>query len=173
MGRVITIDLLRSCNQACGFCQFRSSEPVLAPASVVLESLANGFRDGARFVRFTGGEPLLDRRILKWIRAARETGFTEVALETNATIASLPGMAARLADAGLTRAWGNLMSAEDAANDAITQDPGGAARTWEGLKAFADGGERSAIGAAWCRVRGAKPSAKKAPAPVQARPGYF
>jgi molybdenum cofactor biosynthesis enzyme MoaA len=113
---------------------------MLAPASVVLDSLESGFGEGARFVRFTGGEPLLDRRILKWIRAAREQGFTEVAIETNATVASLTGIAQRLADAGLTRAWGNLMSAEDDANDAITRDPGGAVRTWEGLKALAEVG---------------------------------
>jgi MoaA/NifB/PqqE/SkfB family radical SAM enzyme len=140
MGRVITIDLLRSCNQACGFCHFRSSEPVLAPAADVLKSLQTGFREGARFVRFTVGEPLLDRRLLKWLRIARETGFTEIAVETNATIASLPGMATRLAEAGLTRAWGNLMSAVDSENDAITRDPGGASRTWEGLRALASAG---------------------------------
>ena len=143
---VRTIRLLRACNQACTFCTLRDSEPAPLPTVRVEEELAEGRRDGATILRFTGGEPTLDRRLSRFVRLARTLGYEHVEVETNATLASYDRVADALAEAGLTRAWVTVISSEPAESDRVSRDPGGLQRTFEGIEQLA----RRGVGIGLC-----------------------
>ncbi|NUN16091.1 MAG: radical SAM protein [Myxococcales bacterium] len=131
---VLTLPIHRKCNQACGFCYFRSADADAIPTSAVREKLMDARHQGAEIVRFTGGEPLLDKRLLEFVSVAQNLGYPHIEVETNATVASLKiGQKTyidKLRDAGLTRAWVAIMSRIPSVNDQWTRDPGGADRTW-------------------------------------------
>ncbi len=76
----------------------------------------------------------MDRRLPRFIATAKKLGYREIEVETNGTILSAPGLSAQLMGAGLTRAWVAVMHPDDDSNDRITQDPGGAVRTWAALR---------------------------------------
>ena len=142
MSLVLTVRLHRLCNQACTFCTLRDARAHALPTDDVLAQLRAGRDDGAERVRFTGGEPLLDRRLPQLVRAARELLYESVEVETNATIAAWGPAADALVDAGLTRAWVTVLHPDPTASDAISRDPGGAARTWIGARELASRGVR-------------------------------
>jgi MoaA/NifB/PqqE/SkfB family radical SAM enzyme len=96
----------------------------------------------------TGGEPALRRDLGAIIAHARRRGL-EVTIETNATLVSAE-RAARWREAGLGRARVNL-AAGDERLDAVTRDPGGFARTLEGLAALRHAGVPVEIAAAVVR----------------------
>ena len=137
MGLVRTIRLHRLCNQGCTFCSLRDSTPHTMATRDVEAELRGGRGSGATIARFTGGEPTMDRRLPTFVRVARELGYEQVEIETNAVALSYPALAEALVEAGLHRAWVTLHAEDDAVNDAVTRDPGGAARTWAGARAVA------------------------------------
>src|SRR5579883_1750558 len=127
------------CNQDCGICwQGRDwgrygAEQVLA----WIEDLAAA---GARAVIISGGEPTLDPELERYVRRARELGFSTVTLETNAVQCAKAGVAERLRDAGVTDCFVSLHSGDAAVSDAITRAPGTFARTVKGIQALLDAG---------------------------------
>ncbi|GMV40091.1 MAG: hypothetical protein AMXMBFR64_18070 [Myxococcales bacterium] len=145
MSLVLTIRLHRLCNQACTFCTLRDTRPSAIPTEQVEQQLRQGREDGSIVVRFTGGEPLLDRRLPALIQTAVRLGFEGVEVETNATVASWEPGARALVEAGLTRAWVTLLSAAEEESDRLSRDPGGFRRTWEGLSNLARLGARIGI----------------------------
>ncbi len=128
-----------TCNQNCTTCTDRRAVevPALVRPAAVRARLDAAAKGGAKELVLTGGEPLLRRDLEELVAHARSLGV-EVGLETNATLLD-EARAARLRDAGLTRARVNL-SGLCAADDAHTRDPGGAARTAAGLVALLDAG---------------------------------
>jgi len=110
------------------------------PTESVNQLLSQGRKDRANVVCFTGGEPLMDRRLPRFISTAKEMGYAHIEVETNGTIASLGGVVSSLVDAGLTKVWAAVMHADDSENDLLTRDAGGAQRSWEGFRGFADRG---------------------------------
>ncbi|GMV40093.1 MAG: hypothetical protein AMXMBFR64_18090 [Myxococcales bacterium] len=140
MGLVCTVRLHRLCNQGCTFCTLRDSVPQALPTPQVLSELASARAGGATIARFTGGEPTLDRRLPGLVRRARDLGYQHVEIETNAVLLTYPAVLGALVEAGLDRAWVTLHAADDALNDQVTRDEGGAARTWAGARALAAAG---------------------------------
>lgn len=138
---VLTLPIHRKCNQACYFCHFRSADAERMPTQVVLDHMVASRTQGAEIVRFTGGEPLLDRRLLEFVSYARNLGYPHVEVETNATLALLKmgqnTYLEGLRDAGLTRVWVAMMSAVSTNNDRWTRDHGGTDRTWAALDSMA------------------------------------
>ena len=145
MSLVLTVRLHRLCNQACTFCTLRDARAHALPSQDIEDRLQRGRTDGSVVVRFTGGEPLLDRRLPSFVRRATELGFDGVEVETNATVASWEPTAAALVEAGLTRAWVTLLSVDPNRSDAISRDPGGHGRTWSGLDTLARLGARIGV----------------------------
>jgi hypothetical protein len=127
------------CNQDCGMCWQGRDWGRYGPEQVLcwIEDLRAA---GARSLIVSGGEPMLDSELVRYIRRAREIGFVNVTLETNAIQAAKPGVAARLAEAGLTSAFVSLHSGDPAISDAITRAPGTHARTVRGIQALLDVG---------------------------------
>lgn len=150
------VQLNRACNQSCGFCAYRGAEvePPRLRAARAIQAVRTAAQQGTRTLVLTGAEPLLEWYLPDLIRLARDLGIPEVVLETNATLLSAHGGPERragapapdfevllrgarlLAEAGLTRAVVAFNAVEAAVSDAITRDPGGHARTAQGIRAF-------------------------------------
>jgi len=123
------------CNQACTFCFVSTHLPAMPDeriAAAVLEAAALG-----AVVVVSGGEPTLNPRLEHWVRLAKAHGAPEVELQTNAIRLADPGRAARLATAGVDRAFVSLHAADAATSDALTHAPGTYAQTLAGLDALA------------------------------------
>jgi pyruvate-formate lyase-activating enzyme len=127
------------CNQDCGMCwQGRSWGRYDGDAILAwLEDLATA---GVKRLILSGGEPMMDRRLVEYVARARELGIDDITLETNAILASREELAIRLRDAGLGSAFVSLHSADPGVSDAITRAPGTHARTVRGVHAFLEAG---------------------------------
>ncbi|TKD09683.1 radical SAM protein [Polyangium fumosum] len=134
------------CNQDCGMCWQGRDWGRYGPEQVVrwIEDL---WAAGARALIVSGGEPMLDPELIRYVERARALGFTGVTLETNAIQASKPGYASRLAKAGVTQAFVSLHSGDPAVSDAITRAPGTHERTVRGIHALLDAGIPVALNA--------------------------
>lgn len=122
-----------TCNQHCSFCTFRRErdDAEFANEVRIRSEIQKAAAQGARTLVVTGGEPTLDPALAGHIRAARDAGFVEVILETNAMILAYPGRAGALAAAGLSTVRVAL-NATTAASDAITDVEGGFELTLRG-----------------------------------------
>ncbi|MCA9650929.1 MAG: radical SAM protein [Myxococcales bacterium] len=133
--RVLRVVTNETCNQACRFCHSRRphERASVAAASVVRRRIIAARHEHPTTLVLTGGEPTLRPDLPALVAEAARDG-ARVALETNAALVT-PPLAQRLAEAGLHAAivhlpaWGPQL-------DAITRDPGGAARTATGIAAL-------------------------------------
>ncbi len=122
------------CNQSCHFCFVSTHLPDPDPAAVEAEIDAIAARRGA--LALSGGEPTLNPRLLDYIRRAKQAGVAEVELQTNATRLHRDELAARLAEAGLDRAFISLHGSTAATSDAVTDAPGTHAQSVLGIDAL-------------------------------------
>ncbi len=125
-----------SCNQNCRYCNVRqpSDDRAFIAGPAVLGRIDAALSAGAHELVLTGGEPGMRRDLVELVRHASGRGAKAVVLETNATLIDAE-RAAQLKAAGLSRARVNLSGWGDS-SDAVTRDPGGFARTLEGMKAL-------------------------------------
>lgn len=126
----------RTCNQRCAYCTARVPEEDRAEVRTAavrgrLRALA---AQRPEELVISGGEPGMRGDLAALVAEARSMGVARVTVETNATLID-PARAEALRDAGLTLARVNLTGWGDAL-DAITQDPGGFARTLAGARAL-------------------------------------
>lgn len=93
------IRILEACNADCCMCAFARSRDRFRFAVADLRAMLGPARlDGIRYVRFTGGEPLLHAEIVNLVRAVNEVGM-KCSLITNGSL--LVRLLPRLAEAGL------------------------------------------------------------------------
>lgn len=89
--RILTLALTDVCNLSCSHCWVDSGPDGLRPQmpEAPLHRLLREFAAlGGTGVRFTGGEPLCHPAWLGCLQLARELGFTQLLLQTNATLLS-------------------------------------------------------------------------------------
>jgi molybdenum cofactor biosynthesis enzyme MoaA len=129
------------CNADCAFCAL-SGERTLGEEGLVaaLKRLEADRARGAREVRISGGEPLIEPRLDDLIRGAAALGYEEIVLETNGTMAGEPGRAAALSDAGLTRALWALHGRDGQAADGLFRVAGAHEAGLEGVAALSAAG---------------------------------
>ncbi len=125
------------CNQNCGICWQDRQWGTYGPEQILLwvEDLRNA---GAHSLIISGGEPTLDPDLQAYIERAREVGFRNVTLETNAILFAKGRHAERLRSAGLSDCFVSLHSGDAATSDLITRAPGTFERTVAGIKALLD-----------------------------------
>ena len=123
------------CNQDCGLCWQGRTWGRNDPEQILawIEDLRAA---GAETLIISGGEPTLDSSLPRYIRRGRELGFGLVTIETNAIQMAKPGVAARLRDAGLQRAFVSLHSGDPSVSDRVTRAPGTHKRTVAGIAAL-------------------------------------
>jgi MoaA/NifB/PqqE/SkfB family radical SAM enzyme len=138
--RVARIVTNETCSQACDFCDARRGHErrSVAGAAAVRQRISAAVSAGATEIVLTGGEPTLRRDLGVIVRHARTAGASRVVLETNAARID-PGLAALLAEAGLTAARVHLPALGEQL-DAITGQPGGATRTMAAMRILAASG---------------------------------
>lgn len=111
------------------------------PALGELEAwLAEGRRRGLAWLALGGGEPTLRRDLPAIVRLARRLGYHRVVLRTNGLVLAGPGVADRLAQAGLTGAALALRGASAATHDARSRLPGAFDLLRRGVEAARDAG---------------------------------
>ncbi len=132
--RATTIRVQFRCNQACSFC-FVSTHLPAAPENRVEAAITEAARDGGVVV-LSGGEPTLHPRIVEFVALARASGASTIELQTNAVRLAQPGLAQRLADAGVDLAFVSLHGGKAETSDAITRAPGTYAKTLLGIDAL-------------------------------------
>jgi len=128
-----------TCNQDCGLC-WQDRDWGRFPPEQVLRWIEDLRAAGAQRLIISGGEPTLDASLERYLRRARELGFVEVTLETNAIQCAKPGVAERLRDVGVSLAFVSIHSGDPEVSDRITRAPGTHARTVKGVHALLDAG---------------------------------
>jgi MoaA/NifB/PqqE/SkfB family radical SAM enzyme len=119
------------CNQACAFC-FVSTHLPPAEEETVRAAIVEAARRGSRVV-LSGGEPTLNRRLVAYVRLAKESGAPFVSLQTNAVKLDDAALATSLVEAGVDETFVSLHGCTATTSDAITEAPGTFARTIVGL----------------------------------------
>ncbi|MGH1345323.1 MAG: radical SAM protein [Nannocystales bacterium] len=123
------------CNQSCTFCFVSTHLPDPADADVRKAIDAIAAERGS--LALSGGEPTLNRRLLEYVRYAKQRGVAEVELQTNATRLAKDDLAAKLADAGVDRAFISLHGTDAETSDKVTEAPGTFEATVAGIDALA------------------------------------
>jgi cytosylglucuronate decarboxylase len=130
--RYLFIRLLEACNAGCFMCGFANSRDKYRFTNEDLRALLpSAGSAGVRYVRFTGGEPLMHREILANVRTCAEEGF-KVSLITNGW--HLPRMVENLAEAGLGEVVVSIDGTDAAGHDAVRRLPGLFDRAVEGVR---------------------------------------
>lgn len=135
------IGIIYQCNQPCTFCSLAEMNTHIPPARIYAALDASRSR-GARRVILTGGEPTLCKHLLDYVTYARDTGFTTIELQTNATLLDNAARAQQLRDAGLTDAQVSLHGPDSEISDRLTAAPGTHQRTLAGIGNLLETGAR-------------------------------
>ncbi len=126
------LGILYRCNQTCTFCELADMDTEVAPErvrSAIDEARARG---SVRLI-VTGGEPTLSRHLVDHVRYAKERGFSQIELQTNAVLLDREDLTKALAAAGLTSAQISLHGPDPEISDRLTAAPGTHARTLRGV----------------------------------------
>lgn len=101
---VRTLKVTHLCNNHCKFCSDGDFKPEKEHLTTeqVLNLFAQARLDGVDGLTMTGGEPTTRKDLPQLITAAREMGFSEVAIVTNGRRVSYVDYAKTLVEAGLT-----------------------------------------------------------------------
>lgn len=123
------------CNQSCTFCFVSTHLPDPDDADVRGAIDAIAAQRGS--LALSGGEPTLNRRLVEYVRYAKEAGVSEVELQTNATRLGKDNLAGKLAEAGVDRAFVSLHGTNAETSDQVTEAPGTFEATVLGIDALA------------------------------------
>lgn len=135
------LGILYRCNQVCTFCELADMDTEVPPERVRAAIDEARSRGSVRLI-VTGGEPTLSHHLIDHVRYAKERGFSQIELQTNAVLLDRPGFAASLAEAGLTSAQVSLHGPDSAISDRLTAAPGTHARTLRGVDHLLESGVR-------------------------------
>lgn len=131
----VLVRLSRSCNCACRTCLWTDDMNGGAfPTDEILSQVRTAAgRHGGRLA-LVGGEPTIDRRFLRVIRAARDAGCTEITAWTNGRHFSYPQFVQAALAAGLSGVVVSLHGPSALLHDAQTRVPGSFEQTIAGLR---------------------------------------
>lgn len=130
--RYMFIRILEACNADCFMCGYALSRDDYRFSPVEFADLLPRAADaGVRYVRFTGGEPLMHRDILELVRLGARHGM-KMSLITNGML--LPRLADQLAAAGLAHVVVSIDGASAETHDLYRRSPGTFAKGISGLR---------------------------------------
>jgi len=129
----VKMDIEASCNHNCSFCYAKRKRTVIDSDAAFERELAAARAGGASALVLSGGEPLLNPRLVDWISLAKSRGMTRITLETNACLIRDAASARSLAKAGLTTAFVSYHAPDAGLSDLITGTPGNFDATEKGI----------------------------------------
>jgi MoaA/NifB/PqqE/SkfB family radical SAM enzyme len=125
------------CNLHCEHCMIEGTMDWLKPESMEQfeRILAQNAQQGRwKGLVMTGSEVTLRRDLPELARAARESGFEHVRIQTHGMRLADPSYCRELVDAGIDEYFVSVTAADAASHDAITAVPGSFERTLLGLE---------------------------------------
>ena len=125
-----------SCNNNCIMCSTKPKGKTYLdrPTEDVGRDLIEGKKRGYLRAELTGGEPTIRPDVLDLIRAAKELGYREIALSTNARMLSYDSFCQKAIENGLNRITFTLNAHNAELGDAICRTPGAFKQTLRGIK---------------------------------------
>lgn len=136
-GKYLFIRLLEACNANCFMCDFaKSKDQYRFSADDLLGMLPRLYEEDVRYIRFTGGEPLMHKKILDLIAVITKQGIKS-SIITNGS--ALQSKAADLAEAGLSQVIVSIDGLKDT-HDKLRGTPGLYDRCISGLMKAGDSG---------------------------------
>ncbi|WP_431982930.1 cytosylglucuronate decarboxylase [Streptomyces qinglanensis] len=120
--RYLFVRILEACNADCFMCEFALSRDTFRfSRQDFAELLPEAVAAGVRYVRFTGGEPLMHPEVVALVRDGTAAGM-RMSLITNGSL--LPRTAPALAEAGLAQVIVSLDGSSAATHDVYRRSPG-------------------------------------------------
>ena len=132
------IRILETCNADCFMCGFRLSKDRYRLSLNALEGILSRVKkEGIRYIRLTGGEPLVHAEIVEFIRLIRQQGMKS-SIITNGFL--LEKKVGALAEAGLDQVIVSIDAARPQTHDEIRNTRGLFERATAGLREAMRGG---------------------------------
>lgn len=124
-----------SCNNHCLFCVQGRKRETCGPKSLerIKRELKKGFENGSRELVLTGGEPTLNKDIFRIIKAARDTGYSDIQIQTNGRMFRYADFCRKIKDAGVTEISPALHGSSAQIHDFLTGSPGSFTETAAGI----------------------------------------
>jgi cytosylglucuronate decarboxylase len=120
--RYLFIRILEACNADCFMCEFALSRDAFRfSVADFTELMPKAHAAGVRYVRFTGGEPLMHDEVVELVRIGTAHGM-KMSIITNGMM--LPRMLERLVTAGLAQVIVSLDGQSAATHDLYRRSPG-------------------------------------------------
>jgi cytosylglucuronate decarboxylase len=133
--RYLFIRILEACNADCFMCGYGlSRDDYRFSAAEFADLLPKAYVAGVRYVRFTGGEPLMHRDIVELVSLGTSHGM-RMSLITNGML--LPRMIGNLVSAGLAHVIVSIDGASAVTHDLYRRSPGTFEKGLSGLRAAA------------------------------------
>ena len=132
----VDIKLVFTCNNRCSFC-VQGDKRFSTPArdwGRIAEDLEQGFRNGARSLVLTGGEPTLQPRLLDAARLARTIGYSVVQIQSNGRRFFYRDFCRACIDAGANEFSPALHGSCPEIHDSLTRAPGSFLQTLHGIR---------------------------------------
>ena len=132
LSKEIRINL--ECNQKCVFCNTdENAENVILEAEKIIEKLEEWKKQNVLNLIISGKEPTLHPDLVKIISKAKELGYMNVEMQTNAMLLKNKELAKSLAKAGLDSAFVSLHAHSDELSSKMTLVEGSFNDTVEGI----------------------------------------
>ena len=124
-----------TCNNNCVFCaQAHRKDQGDNTFEELVKDLKEGYRDGAREVVFTGGEPTIRPELPKLVETAKKIGFRNIQIQTNGRMFYYKKYAKKLLDAGVTEFSPALHGPDKETHENGTRAEGSFEQTLNGIK---------------------------------------
>jgi len=125
-----------SCNNNCVMCSTRPKAEFYPDRKTqeIIKDLAKGKKDGYSKVEFTGGEPTIRPDILYLVKIAKDFGYKEVGISTNARMLSYREFCQKIIENGVNKITFTLNAHNSKLGDAICRTSGAFRQTVQGAK---------------------------------------
>jgi len=124
------------CNNNCIYCYLNKEDfgNVLQSPEDVRNDIISKKENGLDRLIFTGGEPTLNRRLPEYMEFARDQGFSELVMQTNARVCQYDRLAKKYAEAGLNEVLVNFPTADRGLFERLTGTEGSYDQTIKGME---------------------------------------
>lgn len=143
-----------SCNNNCSVCSVRpfAANNADSKTGEIMRLMEIGRENEIDAVELTGGEPTLRRDIITLIKKAKELGYKEIALSTNARAFSYGDFLEAAVKSGLNRVTATMDGPNSKIHDAITRTPGSFEQTERGVVALLREGIEVSVNTVLCQL---------------------
>lgn len=130
---VMFVRLSENCNAGCFMCYFAHQHGLYNITDEQFDSLIQYMNDKGTYnlIRFTGGEPLLHKNIINYIKKSHDAGY-QTSIITNGYL--LPNYGQKLVDAGLDQVIISIDGSKPEIHDKLRGLKGGLERVKKGIE---------------------------------------